>query len=96
MSDYGEPDLNDEADECEIHKYAPLPCKDCRIAELEAQISTKDAIISLHQNIEADLKATIERVRGLPRWEVGDENRRDIVCEDGEFVRWADVQEAIK
>ena len=42
MSDYGEPDLNDEVDECEIHKYAPLPCKDCRIAELEAAI--KDEI----------------------------------------------------
>ena len=61
----------------------------------EASMAEPDDIYSLLTKI-AELQATIERVRGLSRWEVGDENRLDIVYEDGEFVRWADVQETIK
>ena len=37
MADYGDPEWDDEIEECTVHLYALMPCDKCRITELEAE-----------------------------------------------------------
>ena len=68
MADYGDPEWDDDIEECKVHLYTHLPCDKCRITELETCINeialqkTTDELVADGQYKDADFESAYEQM----------------------------------